>query len=301
MLSLSKLYIMKKKIPISIVCASHNGAKKLPNLVRSVFYNTEWPIELIIVHTKPSDLFFIDKQYYKKLNIKTHLSKIKNQVIQRKKGILHASSDLVLQIDDDNILEKRFISNIYKNFLGTFPNKKIISAKINNKNILQSSRWNDAYYNSFFFRICLRLLNFGKSIKYMSITHSGRICPLVPKQFYKSSIKLKNLEWTCSTICYHKKNFHFGYLNLNFKKKSFFEDVFFTHSLFLKGFQLLIDPKIIAYHPPTKPLDLKVFFDTISSQYKIIKKFKKSYFLFIIDFLIFSSFFILKKIKDKIK
>ena len=58
--------------------------------------------------------------------------------------------------------------------------------------------------------------------------------------------------------------------------KSYFEDVFFSHSLYQKKFNLLIDRSCIAYHSTNSPTNFFNYRNTISSQYNIVKLFKTS-------------------------
>ena len=95
---------MKKKLNVSLVIPSHKGKKKLPKLINSIKENTFLPKEIIICGTNKSDINLIDKKEIKSLNIIFLLSKIKNQVYQRKKAIDNAKYDLIFQLDDDVVL-----------------------------------------------------------------------------------------------------------------------------------------------------------------------------------------------------
>jgi len=184
--------------------------------------------------------------------------------------------------------------------------KQIVSAAILFRNLThQAIRWNNAYYSNFFFRLILRIFNFGFEPKYMSVLESGRIIPKLPKEFLtktknkKSKKIINNLQWVCSTIAYNKKFYRLG-LKLNIKQaKAYYEDVFFTHSLYKKGFNLCIDRDCIAYHPNTNPTNFKVFIETVISQFNIVKFFNKSFLLFFIDIFIFSIIFIFYNINEK--
>ncbi len=160
----------------------------------------------------------------------------------------------------------------------------------------QAYRWNIYFRNNLYFRLLMRIFNYGKRIKYMSILPSGRICPYLPDAFIKSTRVLKNLEWTNSLICYHKsalKHFDSKYDFNN--KKSYYEDVIFSHSLYKKGFKLQIDPKLRAIHPYFNQLDINTHLRTLKTQYFIVKKFKKNYFLFLLDVFLSTIFLILRK------
>lgn len=279
----------------SVVCASHNGKNKIPNLIDSIKKNSLLPNEIIICGTSKKDLSKLDKIDIKKLNIKFVLSRKKNQSYQRKLAIEKTKNEIIFQLDDDLYVDKDYFKNMSKHFKKNPGRKQIISAAILFKNHThQAIRWNNAYYSNFFFRIILKLLNFGHDLKYMSVLRSGRIIPMLPKAFLKINKKHKedkiinNLEWVCSTIAYNKKFYKVGYKFSTNQKKSYYEDVFFTHSLYKEGFNLCIDRDCVAYHPLTNPTNFKIFKETIFSQFHIVKYFKKSYILFFFDVLIFS-------------
>ena len=274
-----------RKINVSLVIASHKGRTKLKELINSVKKNNIWPKEIIICGTNKNDISLIEKKNLKLLNIKFIVSKIKNQVYQRKIALKKISQDYVLQLDDDLLLE----SNFFNTLLLHLKNKK--------KNIItmclviipgikeQAYRWNLYYRNNLYFRLLLRFFNYGKKIKYMSILPSGRICPYLPDSFYYEKKILKNLEWTNSSIFYHKSvlNYSDNINDLKKNEKSFYEDVLFSHNLFKQGFKLQIDPKLRVIHPHFNQLDFFTHLKTLKIQFKIVKKFNKSYIMFLLD------------------
>ena len=99
---------MKKKINISVVCATHKGSKKIKNLILSIYKNNVYPNEIIICGTNNLDLKHVPKTIIKYLNIRFILSKKKSQVIQRNIAIKNVSSDFILQIDDDVTVKENF-------------------------------------------------------------------------------------------------------------------------------------------------------------------------------------------------
>tara|TARA_B110000971_G_scaffold107143_1_gene109814 strand:- start:1502 stop:2398 length:897 start_codon:yes stop_codon:yes gene_type:complete len=298
---------MKKKIlPISIVCATHKGQKKLPILINSIYNNTYWPTEVIICGTKKSDFKFISISKFNNLNIKKIVSKIKNQKSQRNLAIKNTKSDIIAQCDDDLELDKDYLKQSFKHFSNKKKIKKIVSAAILFKNLKhQAIRWNSAYYSFKIYRLILLTFNHFKKLRFMSILDSGRIIPLLPKDFLtinKSQKILQNLQWVCSTIIYHKSalNDAYNYLPVT-GEKAYYEDVFFSHSLYKKKYNLMIDRSIIAYHPPTEKTDINVFLKTVGSQKKIVKQFKKSFVLFYLDVSLFTLIFMLLKLFKKQK
>ena len=292
---------MKKKLPISVVCASHNGEDKIPKLIESIYQNTYWPQEIIICGTSSNDFNLINVNKYRKLSIKKLVSKIKSQKYQRKKAQNSAKNNIILQLDDDLILKNNFIDLMFRHFKHN-KEKKLVCALIliktkKKKSIAQSYRWNYFFYTNFIFRLVLRLFNYGRKIKNYSILPSGRICPLLPKNFYKSKKVISGIEWTPSSICYEKSAIKEGDSNVDLKqKKSYYEDVIFSHSLYNKGYKLLIDTNIVAYHPEFESLDIKEHLKTLKAQFFIVKTFKKNYIFFLLDVLFVSVFLFIKKI-----
>ena len=107
---------MKKILPITIVCATHNGQKKLPKLINSIYKNTFWPKEIIICGTSKLDFKLINQSKIKKLNIIKILSTVKNQKIQRDLAIKKVRTKLIAQCDDDLELDTNYLENSYKHF-----------------------------------------------------------------------------------------------------------------------------------------------------------------------------------------
>ncbi len=295
-----------KNFFFSVVCATHNGKNKLPHLIKSIKKNSLLPKEIIICGTNNNDLSLINKKDINNLNIKFVLSKRKNQSYQREIAIKRAKYDIIFQLDDDLYVDRDYFKNMSKHFQENKNKRQVISAAILFKNFThQAIRWNKVYYSNIVFRFILGFFNFGSKLKYMSVLESGRIIPKLPKEFLKKNKNLNenkiidNLEWVCSTIAYNKKFYRLGYKFNSNQKKSYYEDVFFTHSLYKKGFNLCIDRDCIAYHPSTIPTNFSIFRDTIISQFYIVKYFKKSYFLFIIDIIVFSIIHLFFKSNEK--
>jgi len=281
---------MKRKINISVVCATHQGSKKIKNLILSIYKNHLWPKEIVICGTSKSDLKFVPEKLIKLLNINFLFSKIKSQIHQRNIAIQHSSSDYILQIDDDVIIKSNFFLKINKYTLSKNQiNKKIISALILQKNgNLQAGSWNSMYNKFFILRLLLKILNKGKSIEEYSVLESGRCVPYI-KNF--KGIMDKNIisaEWLCSTVLYHRfsrKNIEYI---TEFSKKAYYEDVIFSHQLYKKDYKLIIDKDIVGIHDNQPYTSLSTYFDTLKTQYEMVKFFKKNKFFFFLDVAIFS-------------
>lgn len=283
------------KVPVTIVCPTHKGSKRLPKLIKSIYSSKVIPNEIIICGTGKKDFKFLKKRK----NVKFIVSDLANQSHQRNLAIKESKNEIIIQCDDDLILDKNFVKNMYKHFEKSKNEKKVVSASILTKNNFhQSIRWNRLFRTNLIFRYIIFFLNKFKKPRYMSIISSGRIAPILPEEFLLRKNKLLDLieknEWLCSTICFNKRYYLNNYSNIK-TKKSFYEDVIFTHSLYKKNFNLILDPNIIAYHPIKKKSDLTSFWKTIPIHFEIVKKFNKSYILFFIDIFLFSLIYIFYK------
>ena len=281
---------MKKRINVSVVCATHKGSKKLINLVSSVYKNHIWPNEIVVCGTSESDLGFIPQKLIKNLNIKFFKSYIKSQIYQRNFAIHKTKSDYILQIDDDVTIEPNFFHKIKKYTLNKkLISKKIISALILQKNgNLQAGSWNSIYNKYFFFRILLKILNKGNKIKEYSVLESGRCVPYIKNFNGKLNRNIQNVEWLCSTVLYHKHSRkNIKYIK-EFSKKAYYEDVLFSHQLYKKNYNLIIDREVIGTHDNQPYTSLTTYFKTLKTQFALVKFFKKNKSFFFLDVFIFS-------------
>lgn len=281
----------QKKVNVSIICASTNGKIKLPNLVRSISQGSYIPKELIIVGTSLSDKQLLLKYLNKNINFKFLVSKKKNQIFQRNIAKKVSKYDLILQTDDDVIFHKNTLKEFYYNW-NHLPIKKILAAfVINEDNLHLSTRFTIMYKKFFLFRLILSFLNNFKKIKNFSLINSGRIVPLIEK---KISRKYQNLDWLNSVMMYNKKSV-FEPKITNIGKKSYYEDVIFSHYNKLKGFNLIILRDAKVTHPTTQKTSFKIFIETVTKQFYLVKLLKKNYLLFFFDVMIFAIIFLIYK------
>ena len=288
---------MKKKLNVSLVVCWHKGKKKLPKLINSIKNNYFHPKEIIICGTNKNDISLIDRKKLRSLNVRFLLSKVKNQVYQRRFALKKITQEYILQLDDDIVLENNFFNNLYFHIKNRKKKFITMSLVVIPELKEQAYRWNLYYRKNLYFRILLRFFNYGREIKYMSILPSGRICPYLPEGFINKTKVLKNLEWTNSLICYHKSVLDYSNEDYKVKKneKSFYEDVIFSHNLYKKGFKLQIDPKLRAIHPYYDQLDLNTHLRTIKTQYYIVNKFNKNYIMFLLDVFLSTIFLMFRK------
>ena len=81
-------------VPISVVCPTHKGNKKLPKLINSILNNTVKPNEIIICGTNINDIKCLNQK-----GIKFIVSSISNQSYQRKLAIKKSKNQLILLTD----------------------------------------------------------------------------------------------------------------------------------------------------------------------------------------------------------
>ncbi len=199
--------------------------------------------------------------------------------------------NLILQTDDDVIFHKNTLKEFYYNW-NHLPVKKILAAfVINEDNLHLSTRFTIMYKKFFLFRSTLSLLNNFKKINNFSLLKSGRIVPLIEKRI---SRKYQNLDWLNSVMMYDKTSV-FEPKIINIGKKSYYEDVIFSHYNKLKGFNLIILRDAKVTHPTTQKTSFKTFIDTIAKQFYLVKLLKKNYLLFFVDVMIFAVIFFIYK------
>ena len=217
------------------------------------------------------------------INFKSIVSPVADQVFQRKLGFEKSTCKFILQSDDDIEFHNNCIEILYKEI--TKNNDYILCPLIvdelgNNADQRSVKQYN----NNFLLRLIFFILNGFNTVHAGSILKSGRPVTDINKNI--------NRQWLNSALCFSQNNL-IHYETFKNKGKAFYEDVFTSHNFFVKGFVLkkINHAKII--HKFKDPLSFKDHIKSLSNQYKIVSKFNKSKFLFILDILIFSIIFIL--------
>ena len=294
---------MKNKINVSVVCATHKGSSKLKNLIHSIYLNKVWPKEIVVCGTSKNDLRYIKPKIISLMNIKFFKSQKKSQIYQRSVAINKSKSDYILQIDDDVTVDKNFFHNIKKyTQKKKVIDKKIISALIlQSNNNLQAGSWTNIYKKYFIFRLILRFLNKGKIIKQYSILESGRCIPYIENFAGKLNKNIANAQWLCSTVLYHKSCRNIIKQFSQIGKKAYYEDVLFSHQLFLKKYNLIIDRNIIGTHDNQPYTSITTYFKTLSTQLFLVNFFNKSKLFFVFDVVIFTIIHLIRDLYIGIK
>ncbi len=269
---------------LSIVCATHNNIEKLNMTLESIVNNSYHPNEVVICSTNILDKKKIKNTISSNLNILFIFSERKSQTYQRKMAIKKSIGSIIMQIDDDVLLDKNSIYKLYSHFNKNTKGKIVVGAYLlypNKKHV--SYRFNNYYKNSVI-KYLYKFLNNGNRVNDMSVLSSGR---LVPKLNIDN--KSKNFQWLSSLLMYTKTSYYEAF-KIDIDGKGFFEDVFFTHSLYRKGYKLIIEEKSVAYIDFNLPTGLSLYLKAWSMQLRFVKIFNKSYLLFAFDTFIFFFF-----------
>ena len=284
---------------LTIVCASHNGANRIPLFLDSIQNNIKSPKEVIICGTHKSDISLLSKDFLKNNNISFIVSKFANQIYQRNLALSKVKTSYILQLDDDLILDSNAIENYCRHFNKANTNKKIVSGYTvlpNGEHMC--SRVKALYENSRLIRMFYSFMNGFEEVKNMTILKSGRICPLVLEHQ-----KDDQPEWLSSCLMFHKDAIDNQSMHLGdgvFEGKAYYEDVLFTLLLRKKGFTLILDKDIILTHPFTTSIKPLEYINTISRQKKLLERTGGSYVLFYLDVIASILFYSIKHIKSQL-
>lgn len=290
---------IKVEEDLTIVCASHNGASRIPLFLDSIQKNSVNPKEVIICGTHESDISSVSEELLSKNNVSFIVSKFANQIYQRKVALSKVKTTYILQLDDDLILESNVIENYCRHFSETGSKKRVVCGYpvLPNGQHMSFNRVKSLYQSSKFIRLFFRIMNGFEELKNMSILKSGRIFPLV----LDGQEKLEP-DWLSSCLMFHKDAIDkksFNNKENNNEGKGYYEDVFFTLSLREKGYKLILDRNIRMTHPYTTSIKPKDYIKTIGRQKKLLKTTGGSNILFFIDIVASISFYSILHIKSK--
>ena len=285
---------------LTIVCASYNGAKRIPLFLDSIQRNSVRPKEVIICGTHESDISSVSDELLNNNNVSFIVSEFANQIYQRNLALSKVNTTFILQLDDDLILDTNVIANYCHHFSGPESNKKVVCGYpvLPNGQHMSFDRVKNLYQSSRFVRLFFKIMNGFKELKNMSILKSGRIFPLV-----LDGQKNIEPEWLSSCLMFHKDAM--GTKSIidsenNNTGKGYYEDVFFTLSLREKGFKLILDENIRMTHPYTSSIKPRDYLNTIDRQKKLLETTDGSYLLFYLDIFASFCFYTILHIKSKL-
>ena len=111
------LKMQKRKLELSIVCATHNNSSNLIKTIDSIYKNSILPSEIVICTTDIADKNNFDTNIVKDLNINFIESKRKSQTHQRELAIKKSSNDIIIQIDDDIYFYHDSLEQLYNYYI----------------------------------------------------------------------------------------------------------------------------------------------------------------------------------------
>jgi GT2 family glycosyltransferase len=221
----------KTRSPISVCIPTMNRPEELKRCIKSILEQSALPDEIIIIDDANLDQTiyrqiiepFTGFKYFKK--DKPSLSASKNLA----KGL--ASNDLILILDDDTVLEKDYIQNIYKIF--TNDTKKDIGIVGG----IAINRKNRTSFEKIYKRIFL--LDNGKP---------GRLLPWGFQTGFDNIAEDTHVQWVSGSNSFFRKEvledfsfeeFHGG--------RNVFEDIEYGYRV-SKRYKLVVTPKARLYH-----------------------------------------------------
>ena len=241
------------------------GSRNLKRTLDSI-NNSSVKVDEVII-SLPSNSNFDKNKYKNYSNLKFYFSRFKGQVAQRIDGFKLAKNELVVQLDDDIILEKKCLE--FMSILIKQNNQYCVAAHFYN------IETNESIYDNLN-NIEHRLLNFLKNSNkislYGDITDSGF-------ESYTNLIKMKSpfkSGWIPGGCVMHfKKNLVLKNY-FPFKGKAYSEDLFHSIELKKKNIELFYHPDAIAYlkviNQKLSYHDFKKFiFDDIRIRKKIVR------------------------------
>lgn len=256
----------------ALIC-SHNGHKRLPEIVDSLLSQTLLPANIVICSTSHDDLINITSSQL------THIihivSPIANQVVQRLIGLTYCESQFIFQLDDDITLAPN-CSEILFEFLNHNPHSIVAPLISVSKSsfVPQGINWLNACKYNIFTRFYLSLQGFSfSSPKSMSILRFGSVVPLI-----HMPDKPQKVDWLHSCRMYKKDSAYHISAMLAYGK-SYFEDIYSAAEYLSLDYVLYLLPSAIAFHPPATAINSKEGISMLRLQFIALKKFNINKFM----------------------
>jgi GT2 family glycosyltransferase len=272
----------------TLVCATLGDEEKLRCLLESIYIGSCIPSYIIIVTYKSIEISaLIEIAKHKKIQIKIINSTISAQVYQRNLGIASVTTAFIIQCDDDIRMLFNSIEELHKNITGS--HNTVCSPKVimpNGKSIYQKNHISAILSKAIYF-----VFNFNWPQNALLMSISGRNYAPV-----ELDISCQN-EWLPSCLMYKKEIFKLAITYIDEFGKGYFEDIIFTHSLFLKGLKLKICNSSVFVHPKIESLSYSSLMAVFKKQIVVCKIFNLSIIAAYIDIFLYSFFLLLKKLK----
>ena len=293
--------ISKKKILEISIVINTIGENVLNKVLKSILNNSVNVKEIIISIPENKD-FCISKDFINENNIKVIKTKFNNQINQRIAGFKIASSQYIMQLDSDVILDKFCIENLYTSILNISAKASVGALIINENDVKKNIKYG-------FFNIILKfirniILNNQIDIDSWSITKAGTGFGS-EKNKINISESLVNVDWLSGGCIIHKKQNLILKNYLPYDGKSYCEDLIHSFLLNKKGIKLYLNSRAKCLHQDSfniYKLSFLDFFGYFVNEYKNRKYFVKLARLNIINFnlwsfAIFTKYLIFKLLK----
>ena len=288
----------KKILEISIVI--NTIGENILNKVLESIVNSSVSVKEIIISIPENKDFNISQEFINEYNIKVIKTKFNNQINQRIAGFKIASSQYIMQLDSDVILDKFCIENLHTSLLNITENASVGAFIMNVSEDKKTIK--HGFLNIFVKSMRNIILNNKIDIDNWSITKAG-----TGFGFEKNKISdsLTIVDWLSGGCIMHKK--HNLILNnyLPYDGKSYCEDLIHSFLLNKKGVKLYLNNRAKSLHADSLniyKLSFLDFFDYFVNEYKNRKYFVKLARLNIINFnlwsfAIFTKYLIFKLLK----
>ena len=288
----------KKILEISIVINTI-GENILNNVLESIV-NSSVSVNEIIISIPENKYLNISQEFINENNIKVIKTKFNNQINQRIAGFKIASSQYIMQLDSDVILDKFCIENLHTSLLNITENASIGALIMNVSEDEKTIKY--GFLNIFVKSMRNIILNNKIVIDNWSITKAGTGFGFEKNKISES---LTFVDWLSGGCIMHKK--HNLILNnyLPYDGKSYCEDLIHSFLLNKKGVKLYLNNRAKCLHADSfniYKLSFLDFFDYFVHEYKNRKYFVKLARLNIINFnlwsfAIFTKYLIFKLLK----
>jgi glycosyltransferase involved in cell wall biosynthesis len=214
---------------IDVIIPTLNG-KKIHKTIESLNIGILKPKIIICIYYYKFDFQKIIKNFKNVLFVKSH---IKNQVQQRILGYDYVDSNFILQLDDDIILDKKALLNLYKNkiILGEKSIVGPVFLDLDGKSIHNLETNTRFFSNIYKYLICDA--RYGDK-KIGTITSLG-VAYGVNIKTNKKIVKTQWLPGGC--VLFSRNILKENYDTFKFKGKSYSEDVFFSLQREKKNFK----------------------------------------------------------------
>lgn len=256
---------------LSIVVPTYNRADDLEDLLFSILEQTTLPQEVVIVDDSENsgtrDLTDQVRRHFSRKGIVLkylHNPKRSSASAARNKGMLHITGEITLFLDDDIVLEKRYIKEILKIYRN-YPNTQGVQGYIINTPKLESlSHKLRNQFRKIFFLVCFekdmcRVLPTGTN------TYPNQISKVIRCQWLHGC----NLSLKSQVLKANK-------FDENLRRYSFLEDVDLSYRVFKKHpDSLYMTPHAKLFHKWSKaqrlPIKILTYTQTINRTYFFYK------------------------------